>query len=73
MSHLVSDCGYALELAEACKRMVSVLNRAFGDCVRASGMFKHLRLDVTNMRHSTIILRLYGVSNSKKDCSFAVT
>jgi hypothetical protein len=67
MSHPMSDCGYALELAEACKRMVNVLQRAFGDCVRASGMLKHLRLDVTNVRHSAIILKLYGVSNSKKD------
>jgi hypothetical protein len=67
VSHLMSDCGYTLKLTEACKRMVDVLNRASGDCVRASRMLKHLRLDVTNVRHSAIILKLYGVSNSKKD------
>jgi len=73
VSRLMSNCGYALKLTEACKRMVNVLNRAFGDCVRAPRVSKHFRLDVTNVRHSTIILKLYGVGNSTKVRAFAVT
>jgi hypothetical protein len=55
-----------LKLTEACKRMVNVRHRAFGDCVRASRAFKRLRLDVTNARHSAIMQILYGARNSTK-------